>query len=312
MRWFAGTQSALHPAGPQAARIYDLYLLQMWVCGIVWVLVVAALFIALWKRRGSSDERRMTRVVTACGVVTALILLGFIVASAMTGRAFATVPANNAMNIEITGHQWWWEIQYPDYIPSKRVTTANEIHIPTGRPIRFKVTSHDVIHSFWIPNLSGKLDLIPAHVNMTWLQADSPGVWRGQCAEFCGLQHANMSLLVIAESPEKFNAWIEDQRKPGAAPATPEQMRGQQVFLNGPCVLCHTIGGTQALATVGPDLTHLASRHTIAAGTLINTRGNLAGWITDAQRIKPGNRMPPVNVPSEDLQPLLTYLESLQ
>jgi len=312
MRWFAGAQSALHPAGPQAARIYDLYLLQMWVCGIVWVLVVAALFVALWKRRGSSDERRMTRVVTACGVITALVLFGFIVASAMTGRAFATVPANNAMNIEITGHQWWWEVAYPDYIPSKRVTTANEIHIPTGRPIRFKVTSHDVIHSFWIPNLSGKLDLIPAHVNMTWLQADSPGIWRGQCAEFCGLQHANMSLLVIAESPEKFNAWIEDQRKPGAAPATPEQMRGQQVFLNGPCVLCHTIGGTQALATVGPDLTHLASRHTIAAGTLINTRGNLAGWITDAQRIKPGNRMPPVNVPSEDLQPLLTYLESLQ
>src|SRR5579884_3695035 len=312
MRWFAGAQSALHPAGPQAGRIYDLFLLQIWVCGIVWALVVGAFLIALWKRRRDSDNRQLTRVVTACGVITVVILLGFLVASAMTGRAFATVPSNNAMNIELIGHQWWWEVHYPDYIPSERVTTANEIHIPTGRPIRFKVTSHDVIHSFWVPNLSGKIDLIPAHVNVTWLQADAPGIWRGQCAEFCGLQHAKMGFLVIAQPPEEFNKWIEHQRKPGAAPATAEEMRGQQVFLNGPCVVCHTIVGTQALATVGPDLTHLASRRTIAAATLMNTRGNLGGWVTDSQRIKPGNRMPPMNVPSEDLQPLLSYLESLK
>ncbi|HZU29383.1 MAG TPA: cytochrome c oxidase subunit II [Bryobacteraceae bacterium] len=313
MKWFAGAQSVLDPAGPQAGRIHGLFEVFLWVAIIVWVLTVGAMLIAFWKKHGGERHDDTTkRVVTACGVITVAVLLALLVASAVTGSAFATVPSNNVMNIEIRGHQWWWEVHYPDYIPHERVTTANEIHIPVGRPVRFKLTSDDVIHSFWAPNLSGKLDLFPNRVNEAWFEADRPGMWRGQCAEFCGLQHANMAFWVIAEPPDKFNEWIENQRKPGVMPSTPDQAHGQEVFLNGPCVVCHTIRGTNALASVGPDLTHLASRHTIAAGTLALDRGNLAGWVTDAQRIKPGNRMPPVNVPSKDLEPLLAYLESLK
>ncbi len=175
-----------------------------------------------------------------------------------------------------------------------------------------KTTSHDVIHSFWIPNLHGKIDSIPNHVNTVWLRADHAGTFRGQCAEFCGLQHAHMGVTVAAEPAEKFYAWMNDQRQPARTPASMQEQRGLEVFLASLCVLCHTIRGTTAGGQVAPDLTHIGSRMTIAAGTLTNTPGNLGGWSTDSQQIKPGNNMPPMNLPPEQVQPLINYLESLK
>jgi cytochrome c oxidase subunit 2 len=192
------------------------------------------------------------------------------------------------------------------------VRTANEIHVPVGRPVAIDLKSRDVIHSFWVPNLHGKMDAIPGRVTNTWLQADSPGVWRGQCAEFCGLQHAHMALTVVAHPAHEFEQWLSAQREPATQPTEEIALRGQQVFLSGPCMMCHTIRGTPALSAFGPDLTHVASRRTLAAGTIPNTRGHLAGWILDPQVIKPGTRMPPTALGSEDLQALLAYLERLR
>jgi cytochrome c oxidase subunit II len=178
--------------------------------------------------------------------------------------------------------------------------------------VQIKAMSRDVIHSFWVPNLHGKRDLIPGQVTNFWIQADRPGVYRGQCAEFCGHQHANMAFNVVAEPMEKFEQWIRGQRQPAPEPDTPEEVRGQQTFLQGPCVMCHTVRGTSAGSRVGPELTHVASRLTIAAGTLPNTRGHLAGWVLDPQSVKPGNRMPPNGLTPNDLQNVLTYLRSLR
>jgi cytochrome c oxidase subunit 2 len=252
----------------------------------------------------------------ATGVVaTVLILFVLLVYSVFTGRAIATPPDDTeALTIEVIGHQFWWEVQYLAPVPSERVTTAHEIHIPVGQPVRIQVQTRDVIHSFWVPNLHGKVDLIPGQVNTIWLQADTPGVFRGQCAEFCGLQHALMGFLVIAQPPAEFAAWLEHQRQPAALPTDPAVARGQEVFLSAPCMLCHTVRGTGtgAMGQAAPDLTHFGSRRTIAAATLPNTRGNLAGWILDPQHIKPGNRMPAVHLAPADLQFLLDYLESLK
>jgi cytochrome c oxidase subunit 2 len=197
-------------------------------------------------------------------------------------------------------------------VPQQNVTTANEIHVPVGRPVVFEVTSRDVIHSFWAPNLNGKKDLIPGYQRSLWFKADTPGVYRGQCAEFCGHQHAKMAFFIVAEPPAQFAAWLDAQRKPAPQPTDSVAHRGLQVFLASPCVMCHAIQGTSAGATFGPNLTHLASRRTIAAGTLPNTRGNLAGWIVDPQRIKPGANMPPNGLHPQDLQALLTYLQGLK
>jgi cytochrome c oxidase subunit 2 len=212
----------------------------------------------------------------------------------------------------VTGHQWWWDVRYDAHVPAHRVRTANEIHIPVGQPILLKLRTSDVIHSFWVPSLHGKRDLIPGQTNTLWLQADRPGTYRGQCAEFCGHQHAHMGLLVVAEPPERFAGWQERQRQPAAEPADALARRGREVFVAGPCALCHAVRGTEAAAEVAPDLTHLGSRLTIAAATLANTPGHLAGWIVDPQRLKPGSHMPPMSLAADDLQALLAYLGSLR
>ena len=214
--------------------------------------------------------------------------------------------------IQVIGHQWWWEVIYQDQTPSNIVTTANEIHIPVGRPIKIELKSGDVIHSFWIPNLHGKKDAFPDHDSAIWLRADKEGTYDGQCAEFCGYQHAQMRLQVIAESEEKFQQWLKNARKNAPDPQTEAQKRGQQVFLGTTCVMCHTIQGTNAGARLGPNLTHVAGRKRIAAGTLPNTAGHLAGWIVDPQKIKPGVRMPQNPLDPQDLLALLEYIESLK
>jgi len=216
------------------------------------------------------------------------------------------------VGITVTGHQWWWEVRYDDPTPKNIVLTANEIHVPVGRPISLTLTSADVIHSFWVPSLNGKRDLIPGQNATTWFVADKPGVYRGQCAEFCGLQHAKMDIFVVADPPEAFAAWLEAQRAPAAEPTDPLVARGREVFLSGPCAMCHAVAGTRAGGRFGPDLTHVASRSWIAGASLENTRGHLAGWIADSQEIKPGNKMPPVPLAPEDADALLAYLESLK
>ena len=185
--------------------------------------------------------------------VTVATLIGFTVASYAVNRDLFSSSGSGAVSIEITGHQWWWEVRYLAAQPDKWFTTANEIHIPVGETVRIVLRSTDVIHSFWVPNLSGKKDLIPGQDNYLWLAADRPGTYRGQCAEFCGLQHAHMALFVTAEPREQFAQWLARQRQPAAAPTTDQQKRGQQVFLHSPCVMCHTIQGTSAQAVTGPD-----------------------------------------------------------
>jgi cytochrome c oxidase subunit 2 len=286
---------------------------------VVFVLVVAALLWGVFRRRGADvpetgarHERGLTTAVSAATGVTVLILFAFLIYDIVVGRQVTTNPGSQALQIRVTGHQWWWEVQYRDSIPKNWATTANEIHVPTGRPVVLELHSGDVIHSFWQPNLSGKRDLIPGNVNSVWFQADTSGVYRGQCAEYCGHQHAKMAFLVVAQRPDSFAAWLARQRDTALTPTDALARRGQEVFLASSCVMCHAVSGTPAGSRIGPDLTHLASRRTIAAGTLPNTRGNLAGWILDPQRIKPGVKMPANQLEPDDLQALLAYLETLR
>ena len=309
-------QSALEPAGVQAARIEWLWWLMFWVCTAVFVLVLGAVALAVRRGRsaepGRPPERSLVLGVAAATALTIVTLFGLLFASAVTGRAVGTLPEPQPLAIEIVGYQWWWDIQYLHPQPSLRVRTANELHLPVGRPVKFSLKSGDVIHSFWVPNLHGKTDLVPGRQNSTWLQADRPGVYRGQCGEYCGLQHAHMALVVVAESSDDFERWLSGQRQTAPAPGTDQQRRGLQVVERGPCAMCHTVRGTIAGGRMGPDLTHFGSRSTIAAGTAPNTPGYLAGWIADPQHLKPGNRMPPTGLSSEDLQAVVAYLETLR
>lgn len=317
----SGIQSALDPAGAQAAGIHSLWHVFLYVCVAVYVITVAFFLIALFKAKrrvapvvDAASERRMTIAVGTGAAITTLTLIGLLISDVATGHTIGTLGANGTakLEIEVTGHQWWWEVTYPHEQSSKIIKTANEIHIPTGRPILVRVATRDVIHSLWMPNLHGKRDLIPGRVNKFWIEADRAGVFRGQCAEYCGLQHANMALVVVAESPADFERWEEHQRTQAPDPKTPEELRGQQAFLSLPCVNCHAITGTDAYATLGPDLTHLATRTTLAAGTLINNKGNLSGWILNAPAIKPGSAMPANVMDAQQVNDLVAYLESLK
>jgi cytochrome c oxidase subunit 2 len=315
----SGNESALDPAGPQAARINGMAWYMFAVSALVWMAVVTALLIAA--RKGSTRDladqsdtmnARLKRPVVTATSITVLILIGTLVYDVATGQALASLPRDKALRIEITGHQWWWEATYVDPVAGRQVTTANEIHIPVGEPVQIIGSSADVIHSFWIPNLAGKKDLIPGHATATWIQADRPGIYRGQCAEFCGHQHANMAVLVMAESRDEFNSWYETQLLPAAPPSDSVSKAGEAVFMSKGCPLCHTVGGTRALGRIGPPLTHIGSSYTLAAGTLKNTRGNLAGWIVDPQGIKPGAKMPANDLSGSELQAILSYLGNLK
>jgi cytochrome c oxidase subunit 2 len=250
-------------------------------------------------------------VVSAALFVTVLILATFLVFDFSAGRLLAEHP-QRALTIDVIGHQWWWEAIYEDPDPSQQVGTVNEIHVPVGEPIQFKLRAADVIHSFWAPNLNGKKDLIPGYVSTLWFQADTPGVYRGQCAEFCGLQHAKMAMYIVAEPKPKFTAWLAAGSQPQQPPTDPTLVYGQRVFMSSGCAVCHQIAGTDARSTVGPDLTHLKSRGTIAAGALANNRANLARWIENPQAIKPGVRMPAIPLQPAQREALVSYLETLK
>jgi cytochrome c oxidase subunit II len=320
-------QSAVDPAGPQSGRIDTLWWSFFWLLGVIFVIVMVVLLLTLTRRHRGSEleplentrrpseqtDLRMRRIVTGATIVTILTLFVLIIASVGTGKAIADLSfKKNPLTIQITGIQWWWQIQYMSSDPSQSVVTANEMHIPVGRPVQILGLSQDVIHSFWVPNLHGKRDLIPSRSTNEWIEADRPGVYRGQCAEFCGMQHAHMALWVIAEPEDKFEAWMRAQLQPAVPPSSPDTRRGQQVFLNHACIFCHQIRGTTAAGQNAPDLTHFGSRRGIAANTVPNTKGNLAGWIVDPQSTKPGNHMATIAVDSTELQPLVDYLESLK
>jgi cytochrome c oxidase subunit II len=311
-----GIQSALEPAGIQAERIADLWNVFLIVTAVVYLLVMIALAAALFRKRPeilpNIASRRIRLTVSIATAATVLILFGLLTATIFTSRAISDVP-DRAIQIAVTGRQWWWQVDYDDPDKSKRITTANEITIPVGVPVTLHLHSSDVIHSFWVPNLHGKRDLIPGKRPKTFtLRADRAGVYRGQCAEFCGYQHANMSLWVNAVPMEKYRQWIDDARRPSRVPSTKQQRDGLDVFMRSPCPLCHTIAGTPASGKTGPDLTHFGSRRSIAAGTLQNRSDNLARWIADPQHIKPGSYMPPSSLERTEVESLVVYLESLR
>jgi cytochrome c oxidase subunit 2 len=244
--------------------------------------------------------------------VTILLLFAMLISSFFASRATAALTSKDPVTIQVNGHQWWWEINYPNSEADKTVNTANEIHVPVGVPVLIESTSSDVIHSFWAPNIHGKRDLMPGYTTDIWMQVDEPGRWRGQCAEFCGEQHAHMAFYIVAEPRAKYQQWLDAQVLSATEPGNAQTAHGREVFLTHACVLCHTIRGTTAGSRVGPDLTHIASRETIAAGSLPNNIGNLGGWIANPQSIKPGARMPPNPMASQDLTDLLAYLETLR
>ena len=317
----APNQSVLESSGPLADRVESLWWFAFITASLVYLATVGALWWAAARARRreqrgeelrADDERRMTRGVAVAVGATVVILLVFLVTDLTIGRTLDPIPRAHPITIELTGKQWWWEVTYADTSPQGRFTTANEIHVPVGEPVLFVLNARDVIHSFWAPNLAGKKDLIPGYTQSMWFQADTAGDYRAQCAEFCGVQHAKMALHVIAEPPEQYRQWVAAQRAPAKTPTDSVADRGREVFLTGQCAMCHAITGTSAASRSGPDLTHLASRRTIAAGTLPNTRGALAGWIVDPQQVKPGVHMPPNQLSPPDLDALLTYLQGLK
>jgi cytochrome c oxidase subunit II len=302
----------LDPAGRGAARIEGLWWLMFWISAGVFTVVLGLLLLSLVRARRPDDARRGGAwgepfIVVAGVIVPALVLAGVYLVSLKEMNALSSYGENARLTIEVVGHDWWWEARYPN-----GAVTANEIHIPTAEPVRLELTTDDVLHSFWVPELQAKTDMINGRVNRMWMEADKPGRYRGQCAEFCGLQHAKMAFYVVAQERAEFDAWLENESASAIAIADSGAQRGETVFMTSTCVGCHAIRGTSADSQVGPDLTHLAGRETLAAGTITNTRANLTQWILDPQAIKPGAPMPPTDLTSEEIEALLDYLESLE
>lgn len=308
----SGLQSPLAPGGDQADALYTLLWLMLAVCGVVYLLVMTGLTWAIWRarrRRLSAGEPAepspRTLPVAAAGIVAGLTVL--ILGSFWADRALFAARGDKAMLVRVTGHQWWWRIQYRDPETGRWIETANELHLPAGRTTTVSLGAADVIHSFWVPNVAGKLDMIPGRRNMIDVTPRHTGWFRGQCAEFCGTQHAHMAFDVKVESDAEFRAWLASQRTPAAASAS----SGAATFAQS-CATCHSIRGTPADGRAGPDLTHVAARRSIAAGTLALTRGNLQGWIAQPQAIKPGTPMPAVPLTPAQANAVATYIMALK
>jgi cytochrome c oxidase subunit 2 len=315
-------QSALAPAADQAGRISGLWWIYLTVLGLVWGVVMAVMLVGSLRRRSPAEkhaplelpmrEPRVWNFIGAAAGLTVAIVFALLLVDFFADRALSSPAPEGALKIKLTGHQWWWEAHYLGAKPSDEVTTANELHLPLGQPVELELDSVDVIHSFWIPSLHGKKDLIPGHPTSTWFTPRKTGQFYGMCAEFCGLQHAHMRLAVTVDPPEQFSQWLAHERSDAAEPATAQTKRGEQVLLGSTCALCHSVQGTVARGTIGPDLTHLKSRGWIGAGALPNERDALANWIRDSQAFKPGNLMPPHALPGDDLEALVAYLETLR
>jgi cytochrome c oxidase subunit II len=300
------------PVTTQGLSISNLFGVELVASGLLLALVTGVMVAALvrFRARGGPEDASEPRQVEgnrrleiAWTVTPALVLAGVFVAVVQTMRTVDAAPAD-APRLRVIGHQWWWEFQYPD----RGVVTANELHVPTGVALRVDLESVDVIHSFWVPQFGMMRDTIPGKLNQMALTVQRPGDYAGGCTQYCGAEHAWMRERVVAEPPDQFDAWAQQQ----AQPAAPSGLRGQQVFLQNTCVSCHPIRGL-APAQVGPDLTHFASRGTLGGGVLTNTPDNLRNWIRDAQAIKPGVLMPAFrSLSDQDLADLVQYLESLR
>lgn len=316
-------QTTLYSAGPAAHKIAQMSWLMVILFLVVTIIMWALIGWAAITRRGTLEEHAPVDIgggqgwIAIGGMIvpfTVLFVL-FVLGLKLLASFPLQDPSHAALkpDIMIIGHQWWWEVHYLNDQPSMQATTANEIHIPVNRPVTLELRSGDVIHSFWVPALHGKVDLIPGHPNYIRIEASHAGNFSGQCAEFCGAQHGHMRLLVVAQPPAEYKVWLEQQRKPGAEPTTPEAITGKQVFLNGPCILCHTVQGTLAGGRVAPDLTHIGSRQYIAANSFKNNNAYLEAWITHAQSLKPEAKMPDLTQFSgTQLRELVAYLRQLQ
>lgn len=304
--------STLDPVGQGARRVAGLWWLLFWISAAAFVAVVAPLAWAVLRRRGPDTPIRRadgTRFVAVAGAGLPFVILAAVYGVGLRDlAALGGPPDEPAVTVDVTGHKWWWEVRYA----GTDAVTANELHIPVGESVRVRLRAADVLHSFWVPQLMPKTDLIAGKVNDTWLRADKAGSYHGQCAEYCGLQHAHMALRVVAQPRADFDNWLARLTAPAPAPQTDEQRRGLEVFERGSCAACHTVRGTSASGRVGPDLSVVGARWSLGAGAVPNDRGHLGGWIVDAQSSKPGNGMPPQPVAAADLPDLIAYLESLR
>jgi cytochrome c oxidase subunit II len=310
----AGIQSALEPAGPIAREIAALWWWMAGVGALVFVLVLVALLYAVFRR----PERRWRvdpeRLILGGGIVLPVVVLSVLLPfGVIVGSGVSDQRDDETLTIRVRGYQWWWDVEYGEGTPGGGFTTANELYLPVGQKVELILTAADVIHSLWLPRLAGKLDLIPGRTNRLMIEADTPGIFRGQCAEFCGIAHTKMAFIAVAVPPQRFAEWAEAQRAVAAAPQDEPARRGAALFAAAGCALCHTIRGTLAWGRAGPDLTHVGSRLTIGAGTLDTTRDNFALWIAHNDAFKPGNRMPDfADLDQEAREALAAYLESLE
>lgn len=303
-------QSVLHAAaGSGAEPLHTLGVVLYVGAALIFIVVLSLALYAAMAPERRADARAW---VLGGGVLfPAITLAALLVYSLSIGDALHADADDDALRVELVGHQWWWEVRYED--GDTPVVLANELHIPTGRSVHLTLSSTDVIHSFWAPSLAGKVDLIPGRTNHLAIRVDAPGVYRGQCAEYCGAQHAWMALYVVAESESEFRDWLAKERRPASETNDEFLALGRDMFFRGDCQRCHTIRGTQARGADGPDLTHVGARRSLAAGMLRNHLGTMAGWIAGAQDVKPGNRMPSMNVyDGRELRALAAWLESLE
>lgn len=307
--------SIFRPLSPPAHEIHILSLLVLGICGTIFAVVGGLLVYSIvrFRARPGDDGREPPQVYgsnqieLAWTVIPLLIVFVLFLVTTRTLIAIENaVPPDDALHVRVIGHQWWWEFRYPE----QGVVTANELHVPLGRPTFVTLESADVVHSFWVPQLNGKTDAIPNRVNRTWFEPAVAGTYLGQCAEYCGTQHAHMLLRVVAQPAAEFDAWVAAQRQPAAADAS--AAAGRDLFQSVACINCHRVGGTVADGVFAPDLTHLMSRRTIAAGAAPNTADALHAWITNPAAIKPGALMPAMKLADADVQEIVAYLTTLK
>jgi cytochrome c oxidase subunit 2 len=309
---WSGVQSVLDPAGPNAAHIARLSWIMFAGGGVIFLAVMALLAWALAAGRSRRVIASHATIIAGGFVLPVLVLTGLLVYGLVLTRSTAARDDRAALRIDVVGEQFWWRVRY-ETDDEQGVETANEIRIPVGRPVRFSLRTADVIHSFWIPALGGKLDMIPGLTNTLVLQADRAGTFRGQCTEYCGAAHALMAFDVVAQPAQEFEAWLAGQGQPAREPGDDVTRRGRDLFFAAGCGACHSIAGTDATGRIGPDLTHVGSRLSIAAASYPNNRGTLAGWIASSQHLKPNSRMPSFGLFSgEELRAVAAYLESLK